>query len=47
MDTHTQAKLQAKLDKEENTTNALKNDDIQGVGEESTPKPSSDCCSML
>ena len=35
------------IDKEENTTNALKNDDIQGVGKEATPKPSSGCCSML
>jgi len=47
LDTHTQAKLQAKLDKEENKMNASKNDDVQGVGEEVTPKPSSGCCSML
>ena len=45
--THTQAKLQAKLDKEENKTSSSKNDDVQGVGEEATPKPSSGCCSML
>ena len=47
--THTQAKLQAKMDKEENKTNASKNDDVQGFGEEATPKPSmcSGCCSML
>ena len=45
--THTQANLQAKLDKEENKTSSSKNDDVQGVGEEATPKPSSGCCSML
>jgi len=47
LDTHTQAKLQAKLDKEENKTDASKNNDVQGVGKEATPKPSSGCCSML
>ena len=46
--THTQAKLRAK---EENKTNASKNDDVQGVelqlGQEAAPKPSSGCCSVL
>ena len=48
---HTQAKLRAKLDKEENTTNAPKNDDVQGVevhiGQDAVAKPSGGCCSML
>ena len=46
--TYTQAELRAK---EENKTNASKNDDVQGVelqrGQESAPKSSSGCCSML
>ena len=47
-----QARLRAKLHKEEKKTNALKNDgDVQGVelelGQDATPKPSSGCCSML
>ena len=49
--THAQAKLRAKLHKEENKTNASKNDDVQGVelqlGQEAAPKPSSGCCSVL
>ena len=52
---HTQAKLQVKLDKELNKTNASKNDDgkvdVQGVElqieEGVAPKPPSGCCSML
>ena len=50
-DIHTQAKLRAKLHKEENKTNASKNDDVQGVElqlrQEAAPKPSSGCCSVL
>ena len=48
---HTQAKLRAKLHKEENKTNAPKNDDMQGVelqlGQEAAAKPPSGCCSVL
>eukprot|EP00964_Phaeocystis_antarctica_P104472 scaffold69582_cov58-Phaeocystis_antarctica.AAC.4 len=52
---HTQAKLQAKLDKAENNTNGSKNDEgnkgVQGVElqieEGVAPKPPSGCCSML